>query len=109
MSSTPSDAQKHVRSGDDATLSNHTPGALDITHDKHFWFDDGNVVIVARGMGYKVYKGLLAAQSPVFHDLFASASHAEEVYDGCPVVRLSDSPQDLQCLLPYLLPTTCAR
>ncbi|KAI1786052.1 hypothetical protein LXA43DRAFT_1076750 [Ganoderma leucocontextum] len=110
MFSKPSEVQKRARDGDGSTLSNHTPGALaDITRDKYFWFEDGNVVLVARGTAYKVYKGLLAAQSPVFQDLFASASHAEEVYEDCPVVRLSDSPDDLQCLLRFLLPTACVR
>nr|VWO98004.1 Zn(2)-C6 fungal-type domain-containing protein [Ganoderma boninense] len=107
MSSTPSQVQKHERDGDCSSPSNHPTGALaDLTRDTDFWFEDGNVVLVARNTGFKVYKGLLASQSPIFQDLFASASHAEETYEGCPVVRLCDTPEGLRCLLPYLLPST---
>ena len=107
MSSTPSQVQKHERDGDCSSPSNHPTGALaDLTRDTDFWFEDGNVVLVARNTGFKVYKGLLASQSPIFQDLFASASHAEETYEGCPVVRLCDTPEGLRYLLPYLLPST---
>ena len=110
MSSTPSEVQKRPRDEDNSTPSNHPPEPLPaITNDKQFWFEDGNVILVARDARFKVYKGLLAAQSPVFGDLFACASHAEETYEGCPVVRLTDAPEDLKCLLGYLLPTTCVR
>ena len=105
MFSTPAEVQKRPRDRDGSASSNHTPLA-DLTRDTHFWFEDGNVVLVAQDTGFKVYKGLLAAQSPVFGDVFGSASHAEEEFDGCPVVRLSDSPDDLRVLLPFLLPTT---
>ncbi|PIL23589.1 hypothetical protein GSI_14902 [Ganoderma sinense ZZ0214-1] len=108
MSSTPSDVQKRERDGDSSTPSNHPLGVLgDLTRDTHFWFEDGNVVLVSQNIGFKVYQGLLASQSPVFQDLFASASHAEETYEGSPVVRLCDTPECLRYLLPYLLPTKC--
>ncbi|TBU22185.1 hypothetical protein BD311DRAFT_733341 [Dichomitus squalens] len=90
--------------------SNHAQVALsEITRHPRFWFDDGNLVLLAGTIGFKVYRGLLAAQSPVFQDLFASATHAEEEYGGCPVVRLTDSPQDWSQLLDVLLPMTYVR
>ena len=39
-----------------------------------FWFDDGNVVFIVQNTGFHIYRGLLATQSTVFADLFASAS-----------------------------------
>ena len=72
------------------------------------WFDDGNIVLVASDseIAFRIYRGLLAAQSTVFSDMFASStSSPDETFDGCPVVYLSDSPYDLAHLLRVLLPT----
>ncbi len=58
-------------------------------------------------VAFRVYRGLLAAQSEVFAGMFAgSSSQDAESYHGCPIVQLSDSPQDLRHLLRVLLPTT---
>ncbi|KAI0691704.1 hypothetical protein C8Q76DRAFT_660872 [Earliella scabrosa] len=74
---------------------------------EEFWLEDGNLVLVARDTVFRVYRQLLASQSPIFADMFASSSvEASETLDGCPVVRLSDSPQDLVHLLRVLLPRT---
>ncbi|PIL26470.1 hypothetical protein GSI_12228 [Ganoderma sinense ZZ0214-1] len=72
-----------------------------------FWFDDGNVILVAspRRVGFRIYRGLLASQSTIFSDMFASSSASpEETFQGCPVVQLSDSYHDLSHLLRVLLP-----
>ncbi|TFK90379.1 hypothetical protein K466DRAFT_596980 [Polyporus arcularius HHB13444] len=77
--------------------------------DAEFWFDDGNLVLITTPptVAFRVYRGLLAAQSEVFAGMFAgSSSHDAESYHGCPIVQLSDSPQDLRHLLRVLLPTT---
>ena len=69
------------------------------------WFDDGNVVLVAHETAFHIYRGLLAAQSTVFSDMFiSSTSSLDEAFEGCPVVHLSDSPHDLAHLLCVLLP-----
>ncbi|KAF7972123.1 hypothetical protein HWV62_18842 [Athelia sp. TMB] len=67
------------------------------------WFEDGNIVLETEGKQFKVYKGILAANSPIFKDLFALAqpSGNEEV-DGCPLVQLSDSALDLGWVLEAL-------
>ena len=72
-----------------------------------FWFDDGNIILVAwpRRVAFRIYRGLLASQSTIFSDMFASSSsNAEETFQGCPVVQLSDSHHDLSHLLGVLLP-----
>ena len=77
----------------------------DIARDKDFWFDDGNIVLVAENVGFCIYKGLLSSQSPVFSGLFSGNSlTADENVDGIPVVRILDSPIELRHLLRVLLP-----
>ncbi|KZP26088.1 hypothetical protein FIBSPDRAFT_733103, partial [Athelia psychrophila] len=52
---------------------------------------------------FKVYKGILAANSAIFRDMFANAQAQEgELVDGCPVVHLADKPQDLEHVLEAL-------
>ena len=74
--------------------------------DHDFWLEDGSVILVAKKTAFKVYKGLLSAHSPVFSDMFLSATDADETYDGCPVVRIPESPEDLKWVLVHLIPKT---
>ncbi|KAI0691717.1 hypothetical protein C8Q76DRAFT_634747 [Earliella scabrosa] len=81
-----------------------------LKHDEEFWFDDGNIVLVARDTAFRIYRGLLAAQSPVFADMFFSSTPImTELYEGCPVVHLTDDPDDLRDFLRVLLPKTHRR
>ena len=58
-------------------------------------------------MGFRIFRGLLAAQSTVFADMFAASSaSADETLKGCPVVELTESHHDLVHLLRVLLPTS---
>lgn len=73
--------------------------------DGEFWFDDGTVILVARNIEFRVYKGVLVGLSSVFKALFARQHPLRNVHmDGvpsfpCPVVQVSDSPEDLRHLL----------
>lgn len=71
-----------------------------LTHDEELWFSDGNVILVAQGRAFKVYQGLLSRDSEVFRGLFVvpQPSSAEAV-DGCPIVYLTDSSEQLRHLL----------
>ncbi len=74
----------------------------DIQKDEQVWFSDGNIVIVAANkFAFRVHKCILSLRSEVFRDLF-SLAYAEaataEVMDGCPVVHLTDSPEDIRHL-----------
>lgn len=40
--------------------------------DEEFWYDDGNIVVVARDVGFRIYKGLLADCSPVLREMFST-------------------------------------
>ena len=100
-----SEERPHKRLRDSEEGSAASPDV--IKQSDEFWIPDGNIVLVAGGTAFRVYKGLLTLQSTVFADLFASSSpRAEESYDGCPLIRLMDSPQDLAHLLRVLLPTS---
>ncbi|KAI0739115.1 hypothetical protein C8Q80DRAFT_1275284 [Daedaleopsis nitida] len=77
-----------------------------ILRDRDLWLDDGNIILVAGKTAFKVYKGLLAVQSPVFAGMLAASSpDATTRSEGTPVVHLPDSPTDLKHLLHTLLPT----
>ncbi|KAL1938262.1 hypothetical protein VTO73DRAFT_11713 [Trametes versicolor] len=80
--------------------------------DEEFWYDDGNIILIARDVEFRVYRGILAEKSPVFSDMFSlpqppagSSSAPAAVADGsCPVVHLSDSPEDIRQMLRAFMP-----
>ena len=75
-------------------------------HDE-FWIDDGNLILVAKqNTAFRIYRGLLAAQSTVFADMLAAASSdpAARLIDGCPVLEVSDTPVELAHFLRVILP-----
>ena len=64
------------------------------------WFEDGNVILVAQGIGFRVYKGALGRASEVFGDMFTLAKPSDpNTVEGCPVVELSDKAEDFLYLL----------
>ncbi|KZP10611.1 hypothetical protein FIBSPDRAFT_838311, partial [Athelia psychrophila] len=64
------------------------------------WFSDGNIVLETEGTQFKVYQGILAANSSIFGDLFnIGQGDAEHVVEGCHVVQLSDKAEDLRIVL----------
>ena len=73
--------------------------------DDQYWLEDGNLVLLAGQTAFRIDKGLLARQSIVFRDMFVASHPATGLTcDGCPIVRLSDSPEDLRALLQALMP-----
>ncbi|KAI6130622.1 hypothetical protein EDD17DRAFT_1508654 [Pisolithus thermaeus] len=65
------------------------------------WFDDGNIVLVAGGQCFKVYRGTLSMHSPIFKDMFSCPQPAGqgEMIEGCAVVQLQDSASEVQHVL----------
>lgn len=66
------------------------------------WFEDGSVVLYAYSSGgellhgFRVHRTMLAAHSEVFADLFTMSNPAgEEECEGCPVVQMQDTSEDL--------------
>ncbi|KAM5544912.1 hypothetical protein V8D89_001810 [Ganoderma adspersum] len=77
--------------------------------DATVWYEDGNIVLVAGSTAFKLYKGVLASVSPVFKDMFALANPGDDsqtpsTIDGCPVIRVTDSPGDFRRFL-YIITT----
>ncbi|KZP14484.1 hypothetical protein FIBSPDRAFT_796592 [Athelia psychrophila] len=72
------------------------------------WYNDGNVVLQAQGVQFRVHKSILAESSSVFGDMFGfpqPPSANTELVEGCPVVHFSDSAQEMT----YILQALCQR
>ncbi|TFK88132.1 hypothetical protein K466DRAFT_521388 [Polyporus arcularius HHB13444] len=89
----------------DLVLKDDALAELGTRRDEEFWFDDGTIVLVARDVEFRVYSGILASESPVFKDLFSQPNPTRLVsIHGlpdipCPVVTLTDHPDDLRHIL----------
>ncbi|KAJ7057702.1 hypothetical protein C8F01DRAFT_991607 [Mycena amicta] len=69
------------------------------------WFEDGTIILEAEGTQFKVFRGILAANSTVFEDMLivgSNLSSDEEMVDGCPVVHVYDDAVDLMHFLKAL-------
>ncbi|KAJ6449170.1 hypothetical protein DFH09DRAFT_1386122 [Mycena vulgaris] len=70
------------------------PTALQRVQD--LWFADGNLVIQARNSQFRVYRGILAARSPVFQDMLSFPQPPDsELVEGCPLVHLPDAEMEV--------------
>ncbi|PIL26476.1 hypothetical protein GSI_12234 [Ganoderma sinense ZZ0214-1] len=79
----------------------------DFERSEEFWLEDGSIILVAQQTGFRVYRALLARQSTVFSNMFSSSTpNAEEMVEGCPVVYMSESAEEVAHLLHVLLPTS---
>ena len=96
--SAPSHGGKRLRTDDDPGFEDNleTQPVIQRQH-PDLWFPDGNIILVAEGTGFKVYKGILASHSEVFRDMFALAQtglsvsvNGEESTHGAPIVPLGD-------------------
>ncbi|RPD58575.1 hypothetical protein L226DRAFT_146930 [Lentinus tigrinus ALCF2SS1-7] len=88
-----------------------SPTAADIVRaakrDDDYWFEDGNIILVSENVSFKVYRGLLAEHSSVFRsmlDVGQGTQNPADIVDGCPVVPLYDSPNDLRGLFRIIFP-----
>ena len=80
------------------------------TPDDEFWLEDGNLTLIAReSIEFRVYKGPLISNAPVFKDML-SLPQPDGGPSGCTcgyapaLVHLTDSPEDLRHLLRVLVP-----
>ena len=77
-----------------------TTGSDGSERDSELSFDDGNIVIVAEEVAFRVHKSLLSRNSIVFRDLFlAQQTLLADPIDHCPSMRVSDTSFDLRELL----------
>ena len=62
------------------------------------WFSDGNLIIDAVGISFRVYAGILERHSPVFRQLLnglQSEDGSAKAVDGCRLLRVADKGADL--------------
>ncbi len=77
------------------------------TRDEEFWYSDGNIILIARNVEFRVYKGIRASHSPVFKDMFdlpQPPTTTMSTNDSCPIVHIHDSPDDLRHILRVYMP-----
>ncbi|KAI0742523.1 hypothetical protein C8Q80DRAFT_1328903 [Daedaleopsis nitida] len=79
--------------------------------DEELWFEDGNLVLYAGEVEFRVYKGPFMAQSAFFKDMLSlpqpsdppdgdGKSHSASAgTPSCAIVHLTDSPQDVRHFL----------
>ncbi|KAJ7502583.1 hypothetical protein B0H11DRAFT_1712347 [Mycena galericulata] len=82
----------------DAKISYHV---AQVGRSTDVWFDDGTIILEAESTQFKVFKGILAANSTVFNDMLVvgSSSDTSEMVEGCPVVHVYDAALDLMHFL----------
>ncbi|KAJ7756571.1 hypothetical protein B0H16DRAFT_1538427 [Mycena metata] len=68
--------------------------------EESLWFLDATLVLQAENRLFRVFPGILGAKSPVFQDMLAFPQPENgEMFDGCPLVRVSDSAVDMTFFL----------
>ncbi|KAJ7213122.1 hypothetical protein GGX14DRAFT_620272 [Mycena pura] len=85
--------------------STPSPALTEATAPSTVWFEDGTIILEAEGSRFKVFKGILAANSTVFSDMLVVGSNPannDEMVEGCPVVRVYDTALDLMHFLKAL-------
>lgn len=71
-----------------------------VEQSKEFWLEDGNIILQAGNVQFRVHRSILAKRSPIFADLFQIPQpDSEPTVDGCPVVILHDSAKDIEYML----------
>lgn len=70
------------------------------------WLEDGNVIFVAENTAFRVHRSILSKYSEVFRDMFSIPQPADaEMLEGCPVVHLQDTKNDVAHVLSALFDT----
>lgn len=70
-----------------------------------FWYEDGNIVLQAEDTLFRVHQSVLSRQSQIFKDTFAmpqTPSQQNEHIEGCPVIPLSDTAEDMGNIISLL-------
>jgi BTB/POZ domain. len=81
------------------------PGISQCRKSRTLWFEDGNIILQAEDVQFKVHKSIFSKQSPVLADLLRSPRTDGDPMpvDGCAVIHLpSDSVTDMRYLLSAL-------
>ena len=94
-------SHKRARPGDDEGESHSTR-----TRDPEFWYEDGNIILIAEDTPFKVHRGMLMHTSEVLKDILSIPQPPvlddSEMMDGIPIVRVSDTWKELSYMLSAL-------
>ena len=96
-----------LETGPGGTNGTQDGGKEQRQRDAQFWYEDGTVILVAHDVEFRVYKGVLVQHSLFFRDMFSLPQPQDADADPapCPVVHLSDYPEDIRhvleaCMIP---------
>jgi len=69
-----------------------------------YWFDDGNVILQAENLQFRVHRSIFSRHSVVLKELLLGTSQLEStgqglLIEGCPVVHLHDSSEDVEIVV----------
>jgi hypothetical protein len=92
---------KRRRTEERQDAASSTAGSTVAVTRSDIWMEDGSVVLQAENTQFKVHRGLLARVSTIFSDVFSIPQPPEgnEVVEGCPLVHLQDTAEDVQFLM----------
>ena len=96
----PSRKRRRLKDGDTGDVSPHSESLSCVKKDMDVWLSDGNIVVIAEDVAFRVHRSTLALRSEVFRDLFSlpASAAAVEAFEKCPVVHVSDSHEDIRRL-----------
>jgi hypothetical protein len=98
-----SEKRKRVDSLDNDVKAPSQGSAQATNRSKAHWFDDGNIILQAGSTLFKVHRGLLSKNSVIFRDMLAFQQPLDHpTVEGCPLVVLPDSEQDIHHFLNVL-------
>jgi len=103
MSSTPTVRRsKRQRSDDSFSVNVIDAEPIPAVTRSEYWLDDGNIVLQAENVQFRVHRSVLARHSNIFKDMFGMPQPLQPegpMVDGFPVVYLSDAADDVKTML----------
>ena len=80
--------------------ADHSTSFKLLERSEKLWLEDGSVVLQAENVQFKVHRSILTKHSQIFADLFKMPHPpTEPTVEGCPVVLLQDSAEDVKHVL----------
>ncbi|CAA7266032.1 unnamed protein product [Cyclocybe aegerita] len=96
--------RKRTLSQGDESSQNNPPAPIARSD---IWMDDGSIVLQAEFTQFRVHRTMLTRHSNIFKDMFSVSQPSSDLtVEGCPVVHLSDSAQDMKYVLSALYDQT---
>ncbi|PIL26161.1 hypothetical protein GSI_11916 [Ganoderma sinense ZZ0214-1] len=85
---------------------NNLPASQNLQRDEQLWYPDGNIILIAREIEFRLYQGPLMEHSRVFQDMLtmpqpppSDTQPSSAASPACVTIHLDDSPEDLRHFL----------